>query len=72
MTERITEANLDTLEACASAPGEDLLRREDVLSLVAEVRRLRGLIAACEVQDGGFLPRDFEAEVRAIHEETKS
>ena len=41
---RLTDANLDAYEADAVAE-EDLLRREDVLSLVAEVRRLRGIVA---------------------------
>jgi hypothetical protein len=58
MSERIAEAEL-----------EGLASDYNVGALVAEVRRLRGLIAACEVQDGGFLPRDFEAEAQAIREE---
>jgi len=45
MSERITQVDLDAYEADATG-SEDLLRRDDVLSLIAEVRRLRGLIMA--------------------------
>lgn len=45
MSERISE---DNLRAAAAAARLLLHRREDVLSLVDEVRRLRGLIIAAD------------------------
>lgn len=60
---RITEARLKRLETeTEHDPAWFAL-------LAAEVRRLRALIATCKVQDGGFLPSDFETEQLAIRQE---